>query len=316
MRKAIIIGSNGQDGKLLFAYLKKKKYNIVGIDKKSIITNGSGWKKNIDITDKNQVFNLVKKFIPDEIYYLAAFHHSSQDKKIDNLVLIAESYKINVLAFGYFLEAVRSHSPLSRIFYASSCLVFGETNFKKQTELTPYNPDTIYGITKFDGMLLGRMYRKKFGLFVSSGIFYNHESFYREEKFVSKKIIATAVNIKNGLKKELVVGDLEATIDWGYAPDFVEAVYKILQVKNPDEFIISSGEKHTVKEFVEKTFGQLKLDWKKYVREDRSILTRRRVILFGDNRKIKKIIKWQPKTGFEKMIKLMVAQELKFKNGK
>lgn len=301
-KKAIIVGSSGQDGKIACDFLRGLGYGFIGLDNKKFTAINIGWKKKVDISKKEEVFELIKKIKPDEIYYFAAFHQSSQDKKISDQELFEESYKTNVFSLINFLEGIKRYSHKTKLFYASSSLIFGDCKKTRQNEETPFGPDTIYGITKLDGLLACRYYRENYKLFVSVGILYNHESVYRQDNFISKKIIQSALNIKNGKQKELIVGDLNAEVDWGYAPDYVEAMNRILKAKVPGEFVISSGKKHSVLDFIKIAFRHAGLDWKKYVREDKKILTRKRKTLVGDSRKLKNKTGWKPKTSFENMI--------------
>lgn len=307
---AFIVGSAGQDGSYLSKFLIDKGYAVVGIDEKYVkIVDGKNFKQ-INIKNFNEVRKLVNKFKPVEIYYLAAFHNSSEDKLINMGDLLKKSYDVNVFSFINFLEAVRLHSPSTKVFYASSCLIFGNSERKTQNEVTPYLPNNAYAITKTDGLLIGRLYRNDFKLFVATGILYNHESALRPKNFLSMKIAKAAKNIKQGKQKELVVGDLSAEVDWGYAPDYVEAMWLSLQHNTPEEFIIATGIKHSVKDFVQLAFLQAGLNWKKYVTEKSEVLTRTRKPLVGDNSKIKKALGWEPKVSFEEMIKLLMKEKL------
>jgi GDPmannose 4,6-dehydratase len=304
-KTAIIVGSAGQDGKIACEQLAKKGFNVIGIDKQAGLPGAlKNFTKSLtDIENTKEVFGLIKKVRPDEIYYFAAFHHSSQDKLIDNIELLDKSYKVNVLSLLNFLEGIRRFSPKSRLFYAASSLVFGDTDKKNQSEATKFSPDSMYGITKLDGLYLCRMYRKKYGVFASVGILYNHESAYRGNQFLSKKVITTAIDIKKKKKKNLILGDLEARVDWGYAPDYVDAMQRILQLKKSDDFIIATGKTHSVRDFVKTAFSYQGLDWKKYVKEEKQSITRNRKSLAGDARKLKKMTGWKPSVGFEGMIR-------------
>ena len=303
---ALIIGAGGQDGKLLFDYLSDLNYKIIGFGHKSIRTNGIKFTKKIDINNKIEVLALVKFLKPDEIYYLAAHHHSAQDKKEDLYEEIEESFAVNVLALANFLEAIRLYSKKTRLFYASSSLIFGNCVTKKQNEETPYKPNSLYGLTKMNGLTLCKMYREKYNIFSVSGILYNHESEYRTENFISMKIIKGALAIKSGLKKKIIVGDLSAAVDWGYAHDYVRAMNMILSLKEADDFIIGTGKVHTVLDLVKTTFSYLKLDWKKYVAEDKKLIKEKRAVLIADPAKLKLKTKWQPSVDFAGMIKAII----------
>lgn len=307
-KKAIIIGSDGQDGKIAMRLLIKNKYLVLGIDKSSFNTEGIDWKEMVDIRDKNQVFNLISSINPDEIYYLAAFNQSSEDKKISDGELFKRSYDINVFALLNFLEAIKRFSPKTKLFYASSSMIFGNTKDGLVNENTPFAPDTPYGITKLDGMMICRYFRDNYNVFASSGILFNHESEFREEKFLSRKIIQGAINIKRGLQKELILGNLGAEVDWGYAYDYVEAMRAILDLGTADDFIIASGKKHSVSEFAKEAFLCLGLHWKEYVKEDKNILTRKRNAIYGSIKKLQKATGWKPKVGFREMIMKIITK--------
>jgi GDPmannose 4,6-dehydratase len=312
-KKAIIIGCEGQDGQIACNYLLGKGYSLLGIDKAFASSNQPDnlRKLTVDITKYDQVSKLIKKERPDEIYHLAAFHHSSQDKKIDNITLLKKSIQTNVLSLINFLEAIKNFSPKSRLFYAASSLIFGDAQNEIQDEKTRFNPDTMYGITKSDGVFLCRMYRNQYNVFASTGILYNHESPFRQKQFLSQKVVTTALKIAEKKEKRLVLGDLKAEVDWGYAPDYVEAMHKILQLKNPDDYIIATGKKHSVSDFVKAAFDYLGLDWKKSVKEEKGAITRKRKTLVGNSRKLNKVSGWQPKTNFKQMIKILIDEQRK-----
>lgn len=305
-KTALIIGVSGQDGKILFDYLSGLGYRIIGIGKGSVRTLGIEWNIKVNISKRNEVSGLIQKIKPDEVYYLAAFHHSSQDKGSNVYKEFVESYKINVFSFMNFLDAIRTHSQKTRVFYASSSLIFGNFQDKKQNELTPCKPDSLYGLTKMDGMSLCRLYREKFGVFASSGILYNHESEYRSEDFISMKIIRGALNIKKGSQKELRVGNLAASVDWGYAYDYTKAMHSILSLENSDDFIIATGKVHSVLDFIKIVFSYLKLDWKKYVVEDKNIVKGSRGVLVGDSSKLRRVTNWKLSVTFPEMIKKII----------
>lgn len=301
-KKAIIIGSEGQDGKIMRSILLKKGYAVLGVGKGGVISDGIDWNDAVDIRNEEQVFKLVSTIKPDEVYYFAAFYQSSEEKKISNLESFKLSYEINVFALINFLEAVTQFSPKTRLFYAASSLIFGKVKAEVVNEGTPFSPNTPYGITKMDGLSICRFYRSNYGTFASSGILFNHESEYRPEKFLSRKIIQGAINIKRGLQKELILGDLGAEVDWGYAYDFVDAMHGILQASVSDDFIIATGEKHAVSDFAKEAFGCLGMDWRKYIKEDNKILTRNRSTVVGDYSKLKKTTGWSPGVSFHEMV--------------
>lgn len=311
MKTALIIGHTGQDGTYLKEFLLEKGYSIVGLSTKEIFSNLKSQPAFGNIADPHYADNLIKEVAPNEVYYLAAVHQSSVDKKLDDFDLFQKSFSTNVLSLLNVLNAIKNQQPDCRLFYAASSHIFGNTSTEIQDEQTPIDPNCIYGITKTAGINLCNFYKTNHNLFTSIGIFYNHESPLRSSKFVSKKIVETAIAIKRNTQNELILGNLSATIDWGYAPDYVEAAYKILQADKGDDFIIASGELHTVKDFVKEVFNLLDLDWTKYVREDSSIITKQnKKKLLGNFGKLNKTTGWKPSVTFKELIKILVESEL------
>lgn len=307
-KTAVILGVRGQDGKILFDFLVDKNYSVIGIHKTGVRVFGSKWNENVDITNVKDVFNIIKKTKPDEVYHLAAFHHASQDSIQNDLKILDKSYQTNVFSLVNFLEAIRRYSPNTRIFYATSSLIYGSSAHGIQHENSFYNPDSIYGITKLEGLLLCRLYRAKYGLFASSGIFFNHESAYREKKFISRKIIQGVIDIKNKKQKVLKIGNLQSEVDWGYAPDYMEATHKILLANKPDDFVVATGVKHSVLDFVKIAFAYFEMDWKKYVVLDTSLLLRKRKPILGDAQKLTNITGWKPHVNFKEMIAKIIEK--------
>lgn len=303
---ALIVGVLGQDGGIAFEYLSTQGYNVIGIDKDFVKTTGADWSYKVDISNRADVFGVLTEIQPDEVYYFAAFHQSSEDQDIDNVNLFNDSYEVNVLSLIHFLEGIVQCAPNTRIFYAASSLIFGNGDTEMQDETTPYNPNSIYGITKLSGLMSCRFYRAKYGVFAAAGILYNHESEYRSERFISMKIVDAAVKIKHGKQQELVVGDLSAEVDWGYAGDYVEAMHKILNADTADEYIIATGQKHSVRDLASEAFGYLGLDWMQYVTENKELLTRKRKAIVGNSEKLKKATGWYAKTGFREMVRKMI----------
>ncbi|MFA4858336.1 MAG: GDP-mannose 4,6-dehydratase [Candidatus Margulisiibacteriota bacterium] len=313
MKKALVVGCKGQDGTLLQEYLEQMQYSVVGIDVGFITLAGRALVKDVDIENFESVATLLSIFQPDEIYYLAAFHHSAEqfvDKKQEDINYIRKSFGINTLAFANFLEAAKQHCKLAKIFYACSSHIFRGTQTQRQDEQTPVNPASVYGITKASALFLARYFRDRYQMFVSVGILYNHESSLRDSQFVSRKIVKTAVQIKYQQAQQLVLGNIGAEGDWGFAGDFVKAYHLLLQQAVSDEFIIASGQKHKVLDFVEIVFNALGLDWKKYVVQDASLVQKPATVLIGNLSKIKKITGWQATVDFREMVLQMVQDEL------
>ena len=296
--RALIVGSRGQDGRLLTEWLEGHEYDVLGLTR-----------ENSDISDSNAVMRVIRDFRPNEIYYLAAHHHSSQEAAQDELDLWNQSNAIHFQHLLHFLEGLRIEHPTGKLFYAASSLLFGEPVDDRQTEACAFNPTTPYGVTKAAGLMACRAYRARHGLFASSGILFNHESMHRADKFVSKKIVKAAVAIQQRGSGSLVLGDLSANVDWGDARDYVEAMWRILQAPQSDDFVVSSGSLRTVAEFARVAFELLGLDWRKHVSECPDILKRRIKPVFGDSSKLTAITGWTPKRSFSEMIRTMLVAE-------
>lgn len=310
MPRAIIIGANGQDGTLLYRMLEEKNYELVGIGRNGTFSNVGAWNDcgHVDIGNFSQVSALVRRVRPDEVYHLAAIHHSSEDKVAEQVCLLEQSYRVNVHSLMNFLEAIRQVSPASRLFYAASSHLFGIPKIVPQDETTEINPISVYGVTKASGLYLCRAYRKSHNIFTSVGILYNHESRLRGEQFVSRKIVDGAIRCKLDPTHRVIVGDLSSVVDWGYAPDYVDAMHKILALENPDDFIIATGEQHTVKEFAEIAFATVGLDWRNFVEEHREIITRPGNPFIGNPEKLVQKTGWRRSMDFAAMVQALVNQ--------
>ena len=309
MKKAIIVGYKGQDGFYLSEILKEKNYQILGLGRENTLLNNKEI-LFVDIHNARSVEECIEQFQPDEIYFLAAVHQSSADVGFAERDLFVKSIETNQICVVYFLEAIKKYSPKTRFFYAASSHLFGSPTTYPQDENTPFNPNCIYGITKVAGVQTCRYYRESYHLFTSCAFFYNHESERRASKFVSKKIVETAVKIKMGLASELILGDLNAQIDWGYAPDYMQAVWMMMQADKPDDYIISSGKSHTIQDFVEICFLKLGLNWREYVTENPQLITKKpKKNLLGNPKKAEERLGWKAKTSLEVMIEMMITHE-------
>lgn len=298
MKTAVITGSAGQDGTYLTEHLSRLGYTVVGLDMGT----------SVNITDAAQIAHLVQQTQPAEIYHLAAYHHSSQDKLTNDLEVFRGSTAVHCLATANFLEAIRQHSPATRFFFAASCHVFGPPPTPVQDETTALNPDGIYGITKQAGWRLCHYYRDKYRVFAAVGILYNHESPLRSPGFVTQKIVQAAVAICAGQQDKLTLGDLDAQVDWGFAGDYVDAMHRILQLPAAEDFVVATGATHRVGEFVEETFRAVGLDWRKHVLVDPSLLRQsNRLPLVGNSSKLRRMTGWAPRTSFSELVQMMVA---------
>jgi GDPmannose 4,6-dehydratase len=311
--RSIVVGHRGQDGRILLGRLRQRMDRVYGIDRGVIEDLGydSGLENPFSLANADKISQLLHRLQPDEIYYLAAYHRSSQGfSSFDRLGSdLHEGMEVNVQGVVNFLEGMRLHAPRARLFYASSSLVFGEGALNdQQNEMTPWKPTCEYGLMKALGMQACRLYRNSCGLFASCGILYNHESIYRTEEFLSKKVISAAHHIRAGTGEKLVVGDLDAVVDWSYAPDFVDAFLRILQLDKPDDYILASGEGHTVREFIEIAFSYLGLDWRDHVVEIPQVLHRSKSARIGDPSRLKDATGWAPSLRFADMVRRLVDE--------
>lgn len=296
MSRVLIVGGEGQDGRLLSEHLLAEQAEVMSLGR-----------KDVDIGNFDRVRTLVESIRPDEIYYLAAFHHSSQDERgLGELELFRRSSSVHVEGLMHFLETMRICRSECRLFYASSSLIFGTPPADVQDESTAFNPNCIYGITKAAGIQCCRYYRATHGIFAACGILYNHESPLRKANFVIPKIINGSLAIAGGEQLKIRLGDLSARIDWGYAPDYVRAMVGITRLPTPGDFVIATGETHSVQEVVETVFGLLGLDWREHVEEMPGILTRRRSVLCGNASRLRTSTGWEPSVNFLQMIELLL----------
>jgi len=299
MSRALIIGAGGQDGRLLGQQLSARAWRVWGWRRDS---GGTHILSNLRMTRDSLAHTN-----PDHIYYLAAHHHSSQDQPPAPADLFRNSFAIHADGLVNVLEAMRLDASKARLFYAASSHCFGsQPPTPVQDESTPLSPDNVYGITKTAGVHACRFYRNDHGVFASAGFLYNHESPYRRPEFVTSKIIRAAVDISRGKRDLLVLGDLSAQVDWGWAPDYVDAMTRILQLDHPGDFVIATGEPHTVGEFAQIAFAGVGLDWREHVEENPGIITKRKLGLIGNPAKLKAATGWSPTVTFEGMIRKLL----------
>ena len=306
MKRALIIGSAGQDGRLLAELLRARNIDHIGIDRRGSVSSAGELLQPGAVIDPQFLRDVVASFSPTDVFYLAAHHHSAQALPDSNdAALWKASLETQVLGLVHALEALRLHAPAGRLFYASSSRVFGTPGEQPQTEGTPLLPHCVYGMTKVTGMQACRHYRERHGIFASVGILYNHESSYRKEEFLSRKVILAASAIRGGEKKRLILGDLSSEVDWGYAPDYVDAMTRILQLDEVGDYIIATGQSHTVREFVQIAFEQQGLDYREWVDEDRTLKVRPSHRLVGDFSRLRQATGWKPTVDFPEMILLL-----------
>ena len=315
MKTALITGSTGQDGSYLAELLLEKGYKVYGLTRRSstvVIDRIAHLTDRLtllpgDLLDQSSLMNAMEESKPDEIYNLAA--QSFVQTSWNQPVLTSEFTAVGVTRM---LEAMRKTCPKARFYQASSSEMFGKVQAVPQIESTSFYPRSPYGVAKLYGHWITINYRESYDLHASSGILFNHESPRRGVEFVTRKITYNAALIKQGLATELRLGNLDARRDWGFAGDYVEAMWLMLQQEKPDDYVISMNETHTVQEFVELAFGALDLDWKKYVKLDERFMRPAEVdLLIGDAAKAKKVLGWEPKTSFKDLVTMMVKSDLK-----
>jgi GDPmannose 4,6-dehydratase len=314
-RRALVTGASGQDGYYLTRFLVAQGRQVLGISRHppiegDVIAGDAGRHLTMDIADHQALRALLVNFAPHEIYHLAAYHRSSA-AKVDLTEADEEQlyFRYNIEATRALLRSALEVVPKSRVFLAGSCHLFGEAEESPQTERTPVRPNSLYGITKANNLWLGRYYRKTLGLHCATGILYNHESPRRGPGFITGRIARTVGRIARGEELELVIGDMEAQVDWGFAGDFVEAMVRLLNVptiEDLDDLIIASGALQRVRDFVEVAFAHVGLDWRPYVRQSAGIHRRvAKTVYHGDTTAIRRL-GWQPRLTFHQMVRQMV----------
>ncbi len=318
MKKALITGITGQDGAYLANLLLEKGYEVHGIVRRVALEDPEHrlWRINNivnritlhsgSLESYASIFSIVEKVKPDECYHLGAqsFVSYSFDDEFSTL-------QTNIAGTHHVLSAIKDRVPQCRFYFAASSEMFGKVRETPQTENTPFHPRSPYGISKVTGFDLTRNYREAYGLFACSGILFNHESPLRGYEFVTRKITSQAAKIKLGLAKELRLGNLEAKRDWGFAGDYVKAMWLMLQQDQPDSYVIATNETHSVKEFVESAFGCLGLKWQDHVKIDERFFRPAEVnTLRGDYSKAKKTLGWEPAVKFDQLVRMMVEADL------
>lgn len=312
--KALITGVTGQDGSYLADFLLEKGYEVYGMVRRSSTENFeriSHIRDKInfvqaDLTDQGSIIKIIDGIRPNEIYNLAAM--SFVQTSWDQPVLTGD---VTALGVTRMLEAIMIVDKKIRFYQASSSEMFGKVIEVPQTEATPFYPRSPYGVAKVYGHWITVNYRESYDLFACSGILFNHESPRRGLEFVTRKITHGAAKIKLGLASEIRMGNLDARRDWGYAKDYVEAMWLMMQQEKPDNFVISSDETHSVKELVETAFGHLDLDWEEYIKIDPRFVRPAEVdLLLGNSQNARTELDWTPTVSFHELIRLMVDADM------
>jgi GDPmannose 4,6-dehydratase len=304
----LVIGAGGQDGTFLTELLSRRGDKVVGVDQNKVWSAPAENWDAVDILNQQEVFALVKKTQPAECYYLPAFHHSAEDASLlsGDPQLFDRSYAVHVRGLIHFLHAIAQTSRHTRLFYAASSHVFGSPSIQPQDESTPLNPENIYGITKTMGIHCCRHFRRELGVFAAAGILYNHESHLRPAQFLSQKIVRGVLAFQRDKSKRLVLGDLNAVVDWGYAGDYAEAMTRILGHATPEDYVVATGKPHTVGEFLQIACNISGVDWRECAVTNSSLLKKKPVLLVGDSNKLRRLTGWQPRVSFPEMIGIMM----------
>lgn len=321
MKKALITGITGQDGSYLAELLLSKGYEVYGIIRRASQFNTGRidhlyqdpHEKNIrlrllygDLNDASSLNHAIKTIKPDEIYNLGAQSHVKVSFEVPE-------YTAEITALGTIrlLEAIRDSGIKTKFYQASSSEMYGDILESPQTEKTPFNPRSPYAAAKAYAYWITVNYRQAYKIFACNGILFNHESPRRGETFVTRKITMALARIKYGVQKKLYLGNLEAKRDWGFAGDYVEAMWLMLQQSKPDDYVISTGQTHSVKEFLQEAFEYAGLDWKKHVEIDKKYFRPTEVdVLLGNSAKARKILKWKPKVNFKQLVRMMVDADM------
>jgi GDPmannose 4,6-dehydratase len=312
--RALITGITGQDGSYLAEFLLEKGYEVYGIVRRSslekfdrieAITEKIRFVEG-DLTDQSSLDQALQQLKPDELYNLAA--QSFVPVSWNQPVLTADVTGLGALRV---MEAIRKHSPQTKFLQASSSEMFGKVLEKPQTEKTPFHPRSPYGVAKVFGHHITVNYRESYGIYACSSICFNHESPRRGGEFVTRKVTQTVAKIKLGVADKLKMGNIDAQRDWGFAGDYIQAMWLMLQQPHADDYVIATGETHSVQELLEVAFSRAGLDWKKYVEIDPKLVRPAEVdYLCGDASKAKKVLGWTPKVNFKQLVEMMVDADL------
>jgi len=309
VRSALIIGAGGQDGRLLARFLLDRDYAVRGWIRSDLAAPAPCECEYVDILEPALVEAELRKSPPDEIYYLAAFHHATEDViALSAAELLRRSFDVHVIGLLNVLQAMEECCPRTRLFYAASSHVFGIPESEWQNEETSLRPNSAYGISKAAGLQCCQLYCREKGIFAATGILFNHESSLRKPSFLSQKIVRGVWRAQRDPAYRLVLGDLRARVDWGYAPDYVDAMFRILQLPEASDFVVASGELHTVREFAQVAFSALGLDWRRHVETDTRLLNKVSHPLRGDSSKLRGATGWSPSATFAELVARLVHE--------
>lgn len=326
MKKALILGVTGQDGSYLSEVLLEKGYEVHGMVRRSatgntrnidhLVRDGEIFDKRFflcrgDLADPTSLYRIIQSVRPDEIY-----NEADQDHVGWSYDMVGYSADVTGAAVGRILEIIRQVDPKIRYFQPCTSNMFGRTDAPVQSEETPFHPMSPYACAKVLSFHLTRYYREAFGMFASAAILYNHESPRRTEEYVTRKITKSVARIACGKQDKLVLGDLSARIDWGYSREYMEAAWRMLQLDRPDDFVIATGEAHSVREFVDEAFAVVGLDPGKYLVTDAALLRpTKTATLVGDISKARRVLGFEPRVKFRELVRLMVESDLAAERG-
>ena len=323
MKTVAILGHRGQDGTFLTAQCRALGHTVVGVDREGgevLPPNQEGSARGadgfgpLDLGNGAEVAAFLQRYRPDFLFYLVAHHHSSDERREGVSELLGKSFATHVMGWLNVLEEMKGHAPSCRAVYAASSRVFGGVaEGCRQDELTKFEPRCVYGITKVAGVETGRMYREQHGLHVSHAFLYNHESELRTPKFLSQRLCLAAVAAADSkdagrVATREVVADLSAVTDWGYAPDYVDAMWRMAGLPESSDFIVASGEAHTVADFASEAFAAVGLDYRDHVVEDKSRAFTAQPRRVGDATKLRQKTGWTPSLSFSGLVKRMVQR--------
>ncbi len=317
-KKAFITGISGQDGSYLAELLLDKGYEVYGLIRRESLEDATHRLRRIDhlrdqitlvpgsIDNYPSIFSAIRQVVPDEVYHLAAYSYVSFnfDDELSTL-------NTNVNGTHYVLSCCRELVPDSRIYFAGSSEMFGKAESSPQNEKTPFRPRSVYGISKVASFDMNRAYREHYDMFTCGGILFNHESPRRGFQFVTRKITHHAARIKLGLQDTITLGNIDATRDWGHSREYVDAMWRMLQQDQPDDYVIATGVSHSVRDLLDVAFGSLGLDFNKYLRiDERFVRPTEPVPLVGNPQKARDVLGWQAQVTFEELIEEMVQNDL------
>ena len=314
--RALITGVNGMDGSHLADFLLQKGYIVYGMERRTSYPNRLNSKHlenkitflNGDLTDQNSLLRVIKESKPDEIYHLAAQSFVGESWNTPE-----QTGDVTGLGTLRMLEAIREYGGEIKFYQASTSEMFGRMVENPAKETTPFYPRSPYGVAKLYGHWITKNYRESYDMFNVSGILFNHESERRGIEFVTRKISDGVAKIYCGLQDKIILGNLDSKRDWGYAPDYVESMWLMLQQDKPDDYVIATGKAHTIREFLDRAFKHIGIiDWSNYIGEDKRYMRPAEVdVLRGDSTKAREVLGWKPKTSFDQMVNKMVSSDIK-----